>query len=158
MATPAVILSGKLKDLTGAANAGRLTFTLCNFGDTPPLVQDTAVLADITQTVQAAADGSFSVALWGNDQLAPAGTFYQVEIDAAEGAQVMVASYLFNSGTFDLSSVAPLDTTTGVPIQRLPLITTLAAYANNAAALAAGLKVNEFYRTGGDPDLVCVVH
>jgi hypothetical protein len=35
---------------------------------------------------------------------------------------------------------------------------TLAIHANNAAALGAGLIAGQFYRTGGDPDLVCVVH
>ena len=34
----------------------------------------------------------------------------------------------------------------------------LPVYANNAAALAGDLKVGAFYRTGGDPDPVCVVH
>lgn len=37
-------------------------------------------------------------------------------------------------------------------------ITNLPVYANNAAALAGGLKVGDFYRTGADPDPVCVVH
>lgn len=31
-------------------------------------------------------------------------------------------------------------------------------YANNAAAAAGGLLVGEVYRTGGDPDALCVVH
>jgi hypothetical protein len=34
----------------------------------------------------------------------------------------------------------------------------LPAYANNAAAIAGGLTVGAFYRTGGNPDSVCVVH
>ncbi len=34
----------------------------------------------------------------------------------------------------------------------------LPVYANNAAAIAGGLTPGAFYRTGGDPDLVCVVH
>lgn len=34
----------------------------------------------------------------------------------------------------------------------------LPVYANNAAAIAGGLVVGAYYRTGGDPDLVCVVH
>ena len=34
----------------------------------------------------------------------------------------------------------------------------LPIYANNAAALAGGLKVGSFYRTNSDPDFVCVVH
>lgn len=34
----------------------------------------------------------------------------------------------------------------------------LVIHANNAAAVAGGLTVGAFYRTGGDPDPVCVVH
>jgi hypothetical protein len=34
----------------------------------------------------------------------------------------------------------------------------LQVYANNAAAIAAGLSAGDFYRTGADPDIVCVVH
>lgn len=34
----------------------------------------------------------------------------------------------------------------------------LPVYANNAAALAGGLTAGAFYRTGADPDPVCVVH
>lgn len=32
------------------------------------------------------------------------------------------------------------------------------ARANNAAAIAAGLVVGDLYRTGGDPDILCIVH
>lgn len=34
----------------------------------------------------------------------------------------------------------------------------LPVYANNAAAIAGGLTAGAFYRTGSDPDPVCVVH
>ena len=34
----------------------------------------------------------------------------------------------------------------------------LSVYANNAAAVTGGLAVGDLYRTGGDPDTVCVVH
>jgi hypothetical protein len=34
----------------------------------------------------------------------------------------------------------------------------LPVFANNAAATAGGLTAGAFYRTGGDPDVVCVVH
>lgn len=34
----------------------------------------------------------------------------------------------------------------------------LPVYANNAAAVGGGLAAGDFYRTGGDPDTVCVVH
>jgi hypothetical protein len=32
------------------------------------------------------------------------------------------------------------------------------AYANNAAAVAGGLGIGNFYRTGSDPDTLCIVH
>lgn len=34
----------------------------------------------------------------------------------------------------------------------------LSVHANNAAAIAGGHAVGDLYRTGGDPDVVCVVH
>jgi hypothetical protein len=34
----------------------------------------------------------------------------------------------------------------------------LTIYANNAAAVAAGLPVGALYRTNSDPDTVCIVH
>ena len=37
-------------------------------------------------------------------------------------------------------------------------LTSLPAYANNAAAVGGGLTAGMLYRTNGDPDLVCVVH
>ena len=37
-------------------------------------------------------------------------------------------------------------------------VTSLSAYPNNASAVAGGLAVGDFYRTGADPDHVCVVH
>ena len=37
-------------------------------------------------------------------------------------------------------------------------ISSLSAYANNAAAIAGGLEEGDLYRTGGDPDSVCIVH
>jgi hypothetical protein len=36
--------------------------------------------------------------------------------------------------------------------------TGLTIYANNAAAILGGLIVGNVYRTGADPDLICVVH
>jgi hypothetical protein len=37
-------------------------------------------------------------------------------------------------------------------------VTGLPVYASNAAAITGGLAAGDFYRTGGDPDPVCVVH
>jgi hypothetical protein len=36
--------------------------------------------------------------------------------------------------------------------------TSIPVYANNAAAIAGGLIEGDFYRTGGDPSALCIVH
>jgi hypothetical protein len=38
------------------------------------------------------------------------------------------------------------------------LLASMPIYANNAAALAGALVAGQLYRTGGDPDAVCIVH
>ncbi len=43
-------------------------------------------------------------------------------------------------------------------LAKLGTSTTLPVYADNAAAIAGGLVAGNFYRTGSDPDTVCVVH
>jgi hypothetical protein len=47
----------------------------------------------------------------------------------------------------------------GINAPTAPLhVVGLAVYANNAAAITGGLTAGAFYRTGTDPDTVCVVH
>jgi len=48
-----------------------------------------------------------------------------------------------------------------IGVNRLPVtidLSSLSPHANNAAAIAAGLLPGNLYRTGTDPDVVCVVH
>jgi len=47
---------------------------------------------------------------------------------------------------------------TGPTLASTVSITGLQAFANNAAAITGGLVAGNLYRTGGDPDLVAVVH
>jgi len=56
------------------------------------------------------------------------------------------------------NSGATLDDSDNLTVPGTLSVASLPAYANNAAAVAGGLSAGNFYRTGGDPDLVCVVH
>ena len=43
-------------------------------------------------------------------------------------------------------------------VREFNALRSLPVHADNAAAVAGGLRVGDFYRTGGDPDPVCIVH
>ena len=47
---------------------------------------------------------------------------------------------------------------TGMTAKTYKYSTLPPVYANNAAAIAGGLTAGKTYRTGGDPDLLCIVH
>jgi hypothetical protein len=73
----------------------------------------------------------------------------------AVGATTYIDLFEDSSGTMLWDSVSlteiPLVVVTDFGVTGLPV------YANNAAALAGGLVIGMFYRTGADPDPVCVV-
>ena len=77
--------------------------------------------------------------------------FYTGEATAAgAGVNQKVERARLNSvGNFGIGTTAP---TSKLQVVGLPV------YANNALAVAGGLTAGAFYRTGGDPDLVAVVH
>jgi len=82
-----------------------------------------------------------------------------------------VASWSSAEDLMFMTYVSPQNITTGImvdasgnvglgtssPTSKLHVVG-LHVFPNNAAALSAGLTVGAFYRTGGDPDVVCVVH
>lgn len=56
-------------------------------------------------------------------------------------------------------STANLLRTAGVSLTPTGMkLTLVPVYANNAAAITGGLVAGSLYRTGVDPDLLCIVH
>lgn len=114
MATPGCTVSFHLEDIAGANVAGKVVAALVNFGTTPPVVSGTAVLVPLTITVNAAANGTGSLVLFGNDQITPASTYWEIAVYGATSlGPVSVANYTFNSGSYDLSTAIPLSVTAG---------------------------------------------
>lgn len=120
MATPQITLLATLDDILGAAagstaNPAKLQIALCAYGPQPPRVSGTAMLAKVLYTILSAGS-PISVTLWGNDQILPAGTFYQITIFDGENNVVQSAAYQF-SGThvYDLSTLTPFNPSPPVP-------------------------------------------
>ena len=63
------------------------------------------------------------------------------------GGSVLVNKKVFGTATYRAMVTAGTATFGSVPV-----------FANNAAALAGGVLVGGLYRSGGDPDILCIVH
>lgn len=81
------------------------------------------------------------------------------------GSQIM--SLGSSGGAFDIASGGGIRSWSGTNVLSGTLVAqykagaircSLQVFANNAAAITGGLTVGDFYRTGADPDTVCVVH
>ena len=107
--TPGVTLTANLQDTSGAADGGAaLRITLCGYGLTLPRVAGTSLLAKVKQVV-VEPSGDFSVPLWGNDQITPAGTFYEIAVLDDASNVVQAGMYLFTgTGAQDLSAALQL--------------------------------------------------
>jgi hypothetical protein len=71
-----------------------------------------------TPTATVAADGSFSIAIIGNDQITPSGTTYLVTFNV--GSNKLQAKYCITGTTFDLTSAVPIGSTPAATIVTLP--------------------------------------
>jgi len=107
-----ITLTADLKSILEAAEADQasLLITLCGFGAYVPAVSGAGILQDAGTPKEAKQSGStpITVHLYGNDQITPAGTFYNIAVKAANGNIVQSGNYQFTgSGTTDLSTIQP---------------------------------------------------
>jgi hypothetical protein len=112
MPTPCSV-TGNLQTLTGNQIAqGRIIFQLTNIGTGNPIgVSGTSIIPALTYTVLSAIDGSFSVSLWGNDNITPANTLYAVTYRDPQGNEIGPIQYSIVGATANLNSLAAISTT-----------------------------------------------
>lgn len=134
----ALLLSGTVKayakdvTATGEVWTGLSTMASSSGGTDTPLFGSNASMSALDQFY--VSDGAPISSLYVN--VATAGVYTGTGIsisDSDGGSGIVIVRYTYQS----------LDT----PV-----------YANNAAALAGGLILGQLYRTGADPDTLCVVH
>ena len=94
MATPQITIAGSAKDLFGTAQAGTLWVQLCGSPNQFPRVPTGPnILAQVAPLAIAMTGGGYNFKLWGNDVIAPAGTFYTVKVVDANGNTVQTNAY-----------------------------------------------------------------
>ena len=108
--TPQITLTTNLESiLAGAAENGFLEITLCGFGPVPPTVEDELMIADAGVPQLVGPGNNPSVALFGNDVIEPAGTFYMIAVLDANRNVIQAANYILTGdGTQNLASLTPV--------------------------------------------------
>jgi hypothetical protein len=112
MATPQITLTATLVDYSGAALGSAtqpawVRIALCNYGPTLPCIPGTANIGKVSSWfVDVPYPGAqITVKLWGNDQITPAGTYYQISVLDTNRNVVQSGIYQFTGmATIDLSS------------------------------------------------------
>jgi len=108
-----VTVTGKLESsANGTAIAGAIQLMLCGYGSRVPRINGVALVARITdKTIPVAAAGTFSFTVPPNDEIAPAGTYYTVQVKDENGDTAQINAYRFLSvpSTYDLNLIDPYD-------------------------------------------------
>lgn len=102
---------GNLSDLTGGALAqGTITFELSNIGTGNAIVvSGTTIFPQLKYVVFTAEDGSFTVKIWGNDNISPANTIYNVTYRNYQGDEIGPIQYSITGSSVNLNSAAPIN-------------------------------------------------
>lgn len=121
-------VTGTLDTILGSqAENGKVEVALCGYGSRVPRMNGVALAARVTEDdVTVDASGHFSFTVTGNEDIAPAGTYYTVTIKDDNGDIVQVNAYRFlnTPPTYDLNLIDPYDPNQPPP-PLPPLITNL---------------------------------
>jgi hypothetical protein len=115
VATPNITLTATLDDLVGdaagsAANPAKLRIALAGYGPALLRIVGTAMVAKPGPYFFFDIGAGISTLLWGNDQVTPAGTYYEIAVLDGDDNVVQCAAYSFTGGplTIDLSNATPI--------------------------------------------------
>lgn len=151
MATPNITLTATLVDLSGnaagtVASPAKLRIALCGYGPVLPEITGTATLDRPGPYFFFDTGSGISTLLWGNDQLTPDGTFYEIAVLDGKDNVVQCGAFRFVGGplTIDLSSAVQIVPPYGFPIAGLRYLVCSGAVPGTAY-VAPGLVVAVAY-------------
>jgi hypothetical protein len=109
MITPSLTITANIQSIFGANYPkGTPVFQLENYGSSVPRVISTGFVVSPRVTATADINGLISTLIWGNDLIAPSGTYYLVTFMSDKNLQTAQCRYsLVGSGTVDLSTLTP---------------------------------------------------
>jgi len=105
-----ITFTATLKNILSANAVGaRIKVTLAGYDNTLPEIPGYYLLGEVSEDIQANADGLVNASLWGNDVITPLNTFYLIQVYDGQGNCIAAGEYrLKGGGTQDLSTLAPL--------------------------------------------------
>jgi len=112
MPTPCTV-TGTLNQLTGGLiGQGKILFQLTNIGTGNPIgVTGTAIIPQLTYSIVTAQNGTFSISLWGNDNINPSNTHYSVTFFDALGNSMGPVLYNIIGASFNLNTAIAANVT-----------------------------------------------
>jgi hypothetical protein len=111
MPTPCTV-TGTLQTLTsGKIAQGKVIFQLTNIGTGNPIgVSGTSIIPALTYTAMTAQDGTFTLPLWGNDNITPSNTLYAVTFRDFQGNEIGPVQYSIVGTSANLNTLAATGT------------------------------------------------
>lgn len=110
--TPQITLTFNLLDdqnnqIGSAGNPAYILIVLCNYGPFLPKISGTGMIAKIVQKIPYVGI-SQNIALFGNDVIAPPGTYYAITLLDDQGNVLQCGAYVFNGVVnADFSTLSP---------------------------------------------------
>jgi hypothetical protein len=136
MPSPCTV-TGNLQNLSsGKIAQGTVTFELANIGTGNPLgILGTSLFPVLKQQIQSAPDGSFTTSLWGNDNINPSNTIYNVTYRDSLGNSVGPIQYSIIGASANLNTLVAVNTTSPpvLIVGSLPLTATINLSAQSAS-------------------------
>lgn len=113
MPSPCTVTGNLLQLSNGIIANGQVIFELANIGTGNPItITGTGIFPALKYAATSQANGSFTLNLWGNDNINPANTIYNVTYRDTLGNEVGPIQYSITGVSANLNTLAASSTTT----------------------------------------------